>query len=132
MSFPKRDFLQKIEIEFQKKWEILKLHESNSIALSGPDSKLPQSDFDATDKNKFMSTFPYPYMNGKLHMGHSFSVSKPEFQTRYQRMLGKNVLFPMGFHCTGMPIKAAADKIKREIELFGTDFNVPSGTGIDF
>lgn len=29
------------------------------------------------------------------------------------------VLFPFGFHCTGMPIKACADKLKREMELFG-------------
>lgn len=41
-------------------------------------------------------------------------------------MNGKRALFPLGFHCTGMPIKAAADKIK-EIELFGSDFaNAPS------
>lgn len=29
------------------------------------------------------------------------------------------VLFPFGFHCTGMPIKACADKLKREMELYG-------------
>lgn len=28
------------------------------------------------------------------------------------------MLFPFGFHCTGMPIKACADKLKREVELF--------------
>lgn len=28
-------------------------------------------------------------------------------------------MFPFGFHCTGMPIKACADKLKREIESFG-------------
>jgi leucyl-tRNA synthetase len=31
-------------------------------------------------------------------------MSKAEFQVRYQRQLGKRVLFPFGFHCTGMPI----------------------------
>lgn len=34
-------------------------------------------------------------------------------------MKGKKVLFPFGFHCTGMPIKACADKLKREMETFG-------------
>ena len=34
-------------------------------------------------------------------------------------MKGKNAFFPFAFHCTGMPIAAAADKIKREIEDFG-------------
>lgn len=29
------------------------------------------------------------------------------------------MLFPFAFHCTGMPIKACADKLKREMELFG-------------
>lgn len=58
-------------------------------------------------------------MNGRLHLGHTFSLSKAEFGVRYYRMKGRNVLFPLGFHCTGMPIKACADKLKREIETFG-------------
>lgn len=68
---------------------------------------------------KFLVTFPFPYMNGKLHLGHTFSLSKAEFAVRYNRLKGKNVLFPFGFHCTGMPIKACADKLKREMETFG-------------
>ena len=35
-------------------------------------------------------------------------MSKCEFQIRFQKQLGKNVLFPFAFHCTGMPIHAAA------------------------
>ena len=34
-------------------------------------------------------------------------------------MDGKRVLFPFAFHCTGMPIKACADKLAREMEEFG-------------
>ena len=62
-----------------------------------------------------MVTFPYPYMNGYLHLGHAFSMSKAEFQIRYQRQRGKRGLFPFGFHCTGMPIQASANRLKREI-----------------
>ncbi|PAV80154.1 hypothetical protein WR25_19943 [Diploscapter pachys] len=68
---------------------------------------------------KFFTTFPYPYMNGRFHLGHSFTISKSEFAAGFNRMLGKKVLFPFGFHCTGMPIKACADKLKRELEDFG-------------
>eukprot|EP01097_Dermamoeba_algensis_P005101 TRINITY_DN3252_c0_g1_i3.p1 TRINITY_DN3252_c0_g1~~TRINITY_DN3252_c0_g1_i3.p1 ORF type:complete len:591 (-),score=145.53 TRINITY_DN3252_c0_g1_i3:1219-2991(-) len=58
---------------------------------------------------------PYPYMNGKLHLGHAFTVSKAEFLANYYRIKGRKVLFPFGFHCTGMPIKACADKLKKEL-----------------
>jgi leucyl-tRNA synthetase len=58
-------------------------------------------------------------MNGRLHLGHAFSLTKAEFTARFQRMLGKNVLFPFGFHCTGMPIQAAAVKLQEEIKEFG-------------
>lgn len=44
-------------------------------------------------------------MNGSLHLGHAFTISKIEFAAGYQRMLRKRVLFPHGFHVTGMPIK---------------------------
>jgi leucyl-tRNA synthetase len=69
-----------------------------------------------------MGTFPYPYMNGRLHLGHSFSLSKLEFAMGYERLQGKLCLFPFGFHCTGMPIKACADKLRREVEMFGQNF----------
>lgn len=72
---------------------------------------------------KWFGTFPYPYMNGSLHLGHAFTISKIEFATGFERMLGKRALFPMGFHLTGLPIKASADKIAREMELFGKDFS---------
>lgn len=64
--------------------------------------------------------FPYPYMNGRLHLGHAFSLTKAEFTARFQRLLGKNVLFPFAFHCTGMPIQAAANKLRDEILKYGS------------
>lgn len=75
---------------------------------------------------KFFATMAYPYMNGVLHAGHCFTLSKLEFATGFERMMGKRALFPLGFHCTGMPIKACADKLVREIEQFGEHFeNAP-------
>ncbi|PSR80064.1 hypothetical protein BD289DRAFT_77163 [Coniella lustricola] len=61
-------------------------------------------------------------MNGTLHVGHAFSDSKVEFMVGYERMQGKRVLWPQGYHCTGLPIKASADKIAKEIKLFGQEF----------
>jgi leucyl-tRNA synthetase len=109
-----------------------------------------RADGDAVKHPKFFGNFPYPYMNGLLHLGHAFSLSKVgpgraataerphavravvcvpqlhgsgpagpdgaarpplrarpqlEFKAAYERLCGKNVLFPQAFHCTGMPIK---------------------------
>uniref|UniRef100_A0A1J3IX15 leucine--tRNA ligase n=2 Tax=Noccaea caerulescens TaxID=107243 RepID=A0A1J3IX15_NOCCA len=79
---------------------------------------------------KFFSTFPFPYMNGYLHLGHAFSLSKIDFASAYHRLRGANVLLPFGFHCTGMPIKASADKLAREIHEFGNppDFSAKDDT----
>lgn len=29
-------------------------------------------------REKYVATFPYPYMNGRLHLGHSFTLTKAE------------------------------------------------------
>lgn len=104
----KVEYLQKIEQEVQQRWEQEHLHEVDA----------PLEPKKSQDE-KFFVTFPFPYMNGRLHLGHTFSLSKAEFAVRYNRSKGKRVLWPFGFHCTGMPIKACADKLKREMEDFG-------------
>ncbi|XP_053187025.1 leucine--tRNA ligase, cytoplasmic-like [Scomber japonicus] len=111
----KLDFLRKIELEIQDKWEKEKAFECNAPATVG----------ESTNKNKYFVTFPYPYMNGRLHLGHTFSLSKCEFGVGYQSLKGKKCLFPFGLHCTGMPIKACADKLKREMELYGNPPQFP-------
>lgn len=95
------------------------------FSLQVHDANAPTSARKSPDE-KYFVTFPYPYMNGRLHLGHTFSLSKAEFSVRYHRLKGKNVLFPLGFHCTGMPIKACADKLKRELETFGYPPTFPS------
>ncbi|XP_058295962.1 leucine--tRNA ligase, cytoplasmic isoform X2 [Hylobates moloch] len=110
----KVDFLKKIEKEIQQKWDTERVFEVNASNLEK-----------RTSKGKYFVTFPYPYMNGRLHLGHTFSLSKCEFAVGYQRLKGKCCLFPFGLHCTGMPIKACADKLKREIELYGCPPDFP-------
>lgn len=65
----------------------------------------------------------YPYVNGAPHLGHAFTVSKVEFAAGWARMRGQRVIWPQGYHCTGMPIRACADKLAREIEMFGKNFD---------
>ena len=62
-------------------------------------------------KRKWFTTVPYPYMNGYQHLGFGTSFLRAEFQSRYRRMLGDNVLHPQGFHCTGLPILGAAKRV---------------------
>uniref|UniRef100_A0AAQ5XV64 Leucine--tRNA ligase, cytoplasmic n=1 Tax=Amphiprion ocellaris TaxID=80972 RepID=A0AAQ5XV64_AMPOC len=111
----KLDFLRKIELEIQEKWEKDKAFEHDA----------PTTPSESLIKNKYFVTFPYPYMNGRLHLGHTFSLSKCEFAVGYQALKGKKCLFPFGLHCTGMPIKACADKLKREMELYGNPPQFP-------
>ena len=103
----RRDALLNIQESSQKKWRDAKVFEAD--APKAGEAK----------PTKFFGNFPYPYMNGLLHLGHAFSLSKLEFASAYHRLKGENVLFPQAFHCTGMPIKACADKLKREISLYG-------------
>ena len=103
--------LREIEVARQKLWK-----ENHVFEADAEEDWKSKYDFDTKNNKKYLITFPYPYMNGRLHLGHGFSLSKAEFQSRYQRLLGKNVLFPFGFHCTGMPIAAAAKKVAKEFK----------------
>ncbi|KAI9832445.1 MAG: cytosolic leucyl tRNA synthetase [Phylliscum demangeonii] len=118
----KRDTLIAIEKKYQRQWA-----EDAVFQVDAPSTtEIPLHSISAVELHarvpKFFGTMAYPYMNGTLHMGHSFTASKVEFTTGFARMQKKRALFPLGFHCTGMPIKACADKLVREVELFGQEF----------
>jgi len=118
----KRDTLIAIEKKYQAKWQEDGVFQPNAPSTS----EIPLHSISAAElrkqQPKFFGTMAYPYMNGTLHAGHTFCVSKVEFTAGFARMQGKRTLFPMGFHCTGMPIKACADKLVNEVKLFGQNF----------
>lgn len=122
----RRDALIAIEKKYQKIWA--EEHQFQLDAPSIDDEPITMDSEELQEKYpKFMSSMAYPYMNGVLHAGHCFTLSKVEFSIGFERMNGKKALFPLGFHCTGMPILACADKLKREAEMFGKDYsNVPA------
>lgn len=84
----------KIARRWQRKWK------SNNIFEA-----------DANEKPKFFLTTPYPYVNGLLHIGHTYTYMRVDAFARYKRMKGYNVLFPFAFHATGSPIDTAAKRV---------------------
>lgn len=105
----KVEFLKELERVAQARWDEERIFEEDAPAASSAADK----------REKFIVTFPYPYMNGRLHLGHTFTISKCEFAVGFHRLKGKRCLFPFGFHASGMPIKACADKLAREMADFG-------------
>ena len=96
------EFLRKIEEKWQKAWENAK------VFATDPDP----------DKKKFFVTFPYPYINGPLHVGHAFTASRVDAYARLKRTQGYNVLFPWAWHWTGQPLIGASQRVAKGDESF--------------
>ncbi|MBU0460993.1 MAG: leucine--tRNA ligase [Nanoarchaeota archaeon] len=92
--------------KWQKKWDEAKVFEAS------PKEGVP----------KFFMTIPYPYISGSLHIGHARVVTEADVFVRFQRMTGKNVLYPIAFHISGTPVLGISLAIKngdkKKIELY--------------
>ena len=91
---------------------------------------------ESKEKYYCLSMFPYP--SGRLHMGHVRNYTIGDVISRYQRMLGKNVLQPFGWDAFGLPAEGAAIKnktapakwtyeniayMKKQLQLLGFGFD---------
>ena len=64
-------------------------------------------------KKKSFVTFPFPYMNGPLHIGHCFTATRVDIYARFKRMQGYNVLFPWAWHWTGESIPGMSYRLSQ-------------------
>jgi len=94
---------KKIEEKWQEKWQ----EENIYHAIDKDEEKR---------KKYILVEFPYPSGSG-LHIGHAFTMTGADVYARKTRMMGNNVLFPMGWDAFGLPTENYAIKTGQKPQL---------------
>lgn len=63
-------------------------------------------------EHTFVVDTPPPTVSGQLHMGHVCSYTQTDFIVRFQRMVGRNIYYPMGFDDNGLPTERLVERLK--------------------
>jgi valyl-tRNA synthetase len=62
------------------------------------------------DRPDYVIDTPPPYPTGNLHVGNALGWCYMDFVARYQRLQGKDVLFPQGWDCHGLPTEVKVEE----------------------
>lgn len=89
-------------IESEKKWQRM-WQEQKIYAWNKEESRA----------NTFVVDTPPPTVSGQLHIGHVYSYAQADFVVRFQRMIGKNIFYPIGFDDNGLPTERLVEKQKQ-------------------
>ncbi len=95
---------KEIEPKWQQFWEKNNIFSAQGGSASGREEA----------KKKFYSLIEFPYPSGAgLHVGHARPFTAMDIVSRYKRMQGYNVLYPIGFDAFGLPTENYAIKTGR-------------------
>ena len=118
-------------METEAKWRARWEAESPRTANAG--DRLP-----APGRRKHYALTMFPYPSGDLHIGHWFAMVPADTHARYRRMVGDDVIFPMGFDAFGLPAENAAirhgvhphrwttanmERMRGQLRSMGADFD---------
>ena len=94
-SIPERPALEGLESKWGAAWEDQGTYRFDRAAALASRSSAAGGVFSVDT--------PPPTASGSLHIGHVFSYTHMDLVTRFQRMRGKSIFYPMGWDDNGLP-----------------------------